>query len=73
MFDVMHLGRLSPSAVPFAVLALVPVSAENVFAFLPPSFRIYELLLSHATPKNSQKKKLDISAEPSHIQKGRTL
>jgi len=73
MFDVVHLGRLPSSPVPFAVLALVPISAENVFAFPSPSFRIYELFLGHATPKNKQKKKLDISAEPSHIQKGRTL
>jgi len=36
MLDVMHLGSLPPYAVPFAILALVFITAKNVFAFLSP-------------------------------------
>jgi hypothetical protein len=38
MLDVMHLGSLGPFAVPLAILALVFVTAKNVFSFLPPCF-----------------------------------
>ena len=38
MLDVMYLGSLGPFTIPFAILALVFITAKNVFAFLSPCF-----------------------------------
>jgi hypothetical protein len=38
MLDVMYLGSLPPYAIPLAILALVFITAKNVFAFLSPCF-----------------------------------